>query len=175
MTVNLRPHRLYWREHPVSVVPGHCPEEERPIVRAVLRTDEKRGDALRKEFVVRRWEDFFKVKTLTNCKVIRSLFVSVGHKSIKWCNSPDNGNNSGSSLFPVSSPLTTFGAVVLYFLNFCFPVCTLWVHAKVYASAKSIILHDILCMTTCLSKIIRFLSAATGDKIPLTFFFFFFL
>lgn len=126
MTVNLRPHRLYWREHPVRVVPGHCPEEERPIVRAVLRTDEKRGDALRKEFVVRRWEDFFKVKTLTNCKVIRSLFVSVGHKSIKWCNSPDNGNNSSSSLFPVSSPVTTFGAVVLYF----------WTSASLFAHCE---------------------------------------
>lgn len=54
MTVNLRPHRLYWRERPVSVVSGHCPEEERPIVHAVLSTDEKRGGALRKDFVVRR-------------------------------------------------------------------------------------------------------------------------
>ncbi len=49
MTVNLRPHRLCWHEHIVSVVSAHGPEEEGPVVRAVLRTDEKHGATLRKE------------------------------------------------------------------------------------------------------------------------------
>lgn len=51
--VNLRPpHPLFWSECSISVVSAHCPEEELPIVRPVLSTDEKHGGALRKEIVV---------------------------------------------------------------------------------------------------------------------------
>ncbi len=72
MTVNLGPHRLRWSELIVSVISLHCLEEERPIV---LSTDEKHGVALRKELIVKRWDDFLEVRTTENSNIIQNVFV----------------------------------------------------------------------------------------------------
>ena len=54
MSVHLKSHPLSWSEHFVSVVHLHCPEEERPVLRAVLSADKKHAGTLRKEILVKR-------------------------------------------------------------------------------------------------------------------------
>lgn len=64
----MKPHPVYWGELVVAVVPVHCQEEEAAVAWAVLRTDEKIGEALRKDAAVKGYHMMASLKSTQHHK-----------------------------------------------------------------------------------------------------------